>query len=126
MTIPKLENSIAGFDNAPMQEAFERKRQELTNKFFWIEQSLTHDGYFAGERFSLVDAAYGAIFRYFDVFDRMGEFGIFANTPRVRDWRQLLQARPAIKHAVTEDDPQRLKEFLRQRNSYFSTLVAIL
>lgn len=115
-------NSIAGFYNAPNQESFECKRDELVSKFLWIEQSLSKDGYFAGETFSLVDGVYGTVFRYFDVFDTIGEFGVFANTPKVRDWRQLLQTRSSVQDAVTEDYAPRLLIFLKQRNSYISTL----
>jgi glutathione S-transferase len=116
-------NSIAGFYNAPNQESFEQKRDELVSKFLWIEQSLGKGSYFAGETFSLVDGVYGTIFRYFYVFDMVSEFGIFSNTPKVRNWRQILQYRSSIQHAVTEDYTQRLLIFLKQRNSYLSTMV---
>lgn len=116
-------NSIAGFYNAPNQESFEQKRDELSSKFLWIEQSLGDGGYFAGETFSLVDGVYGAIFRYFDVLDTIREFGVFTDTPKVKNWRQLLQTRPSIQYAVNEDYAQRLLMFLKQRNSYLSTLI---
>jgi glutathione S-transferase len=115
-------NSIAGFYNASNQESFEQKRDELVSKFLWIEQSLSKGGYFSGETFSLVDGVYGTIFRYFDVFDTISEFGIFVDTPNVKNWRQLLQTRSSIQRAVTEDYAQRLLIFLKQRNSYLSTL----
>jgi glutathione S-transferase len=95
----------------------------LTSKFLWIEPYLDDHGYFAGERFSLVDAVYGPIFRYFDVIDAIDEFGIFADTPKVSYWRQLLQTRSSIQYAVTEDYEQRLIIFLKQRNSYLSKLM---
>ncbi len=116
-------NSIAGFYNAPNQEGFEAKRDELTRKFLWIEPYLGDRGYFTGEIFSLVDTVYGPIFRYFDVLDAIGEFGIFADTPKVKDWRQSLQSRPSIQCAVTEDYAQRLLIFLEQRNSHLSMLI---
>jgi glutathione S-transferase len=114
---------IAGFYNAPDQESFDQKRGELASKFLWIEQYLGQDGYFAGEKFSLVDGVYGAIFRYFDVFDAIDDFGIFADTPKVKNWRQLLQHRPSIQQAVTEDYHQLLLLFLKQRHAYLSTLI---
>jgi glutathione S-transferase len=116
-------NDIAGFYNAPNQEIFEQKRHELTSKFLWIEHSLSDEGYFSGGTFSLVDGVYGTIFRYFDVLDTIKDFGIFDGTPKVKDWRQLLQIRPSIQRAVTEDYVQRLFIFLQQRNSYLSTLM---
>ena len=116
-------NIIAGFYNAPDQEGFEQKRGELASKFLWLEQYLGADGYFAGKKFLLVDGVYGTIFRYFDVFDAIDDFGIFADTPKVKNWRQLLQDRPSIQQAVTEDYPQRLLLFLKQRHAYLSTLI---
>ncbi|MBI4780996.1 MAG: glutathione S-transferase family protein [Oscillatoriophycideae cyanobacterium NC_groundwater_1537_Pr4_S-0.65um_50_18] len=116
-------NTIAGFYNAPNQESFEQKRDELTRKFLWIERYLSDEGYFAGVTFSLVDAVYGTIFRYFDVLDTIDEFGVFAGTPKVKNWRKQLHDRPSIQHAVTEDYPQHLLMFLQQRNSYLSTLI---
>ncbi|NJO40943.1 MAG: glutathione S-transferase family protein [Cyanobacteria bacterium RU_5_0] len=116
-------NGIAGFYNALDQDTFEQKRGELMQKFTWIEQNLGNGAYFADERFSLVDAVYGAIFRYFDVFDKIADFSVFANTPKVRDWRQSLQARSSIQHAVTEDYSERLLTFLKQRNAYLSAMI---
>jgi glutathione S-transferase len=116
-------NSIAGFYNAPDREGFEAKCDELIGKFRWIELYFSDRGYFAGEKFSLVDAVYGPIFRYFDVFDAIDEFGVFADTPKVNHWRRLLQTRASIQHAVTEDYEQRLIIFLKQRNSYLSRLM---
>lgn len=116
-------NSIAGFYNAPDQESFEQKRNELTSKFLWIEPFLNDRGYFAGGTFSLVDGVYGTIFRYFDIFNTIKDFGVFDNTPKVKEWRQLLQTRPSIQRAVTEDYAEHLLIFLQQRNSYLSTLI---
>jgi glutathione S-transferase len=118
-------NSVAGFYNAPNRENFAQKCDELAGKFSWIEQSLGNDGYFAGEEFLLIDAVYGTIFRYFDVLDKIDDFGVFTNTPKVNKWWQLLQSRPSIQQAVTEDYQQRLVIFFKQRNSYLSTIVTI-
>jgi glutathione S-transferase len=118
-------NNIAGFYNAPDRASFTQKCNELASKFYLVEQSLGNDGYFAGEKFSLVDAVYGPIFRYFDALDRIGDFSVFTNTPKVKKWRQLLQNRPSIQQAVAEDYEQRLVIFFKQRNSYLSTIVTI-
>ncbi|NEQ55573.1 MAG: glutathione S-transferase family protein, partial [Leptolyngbya sp. SIO3F4] len=47
-------NSIAQFYNAPAHAVFERKKDELAQKFMWLEQNLSHSPYFSGQSFSLV------------------------------------------------------------------------
>lgn len=116
-------NAIAGLYNAATEAAFDQKSLDLINKFVWIEHHWQGGHYFAGDDFSLVDAAYGPIFRYFDVLDTIADFNFFVDTPHVQDWRQVLHIRPSIQQAVAEDYPQQLLMFFQQRNSYLSTLV---
>ncbi|MBW4444798.1 MAG: glutathione S-transferase family protein [Plectolyngbya sp. WJT66-NPBG17] len=116
-------NAIASLYNAPDKAAFEQKQQEIVAKFDRIEGSV-NGSYFAGERFSLVDAVYGPIFRYFDVLENHSQLDFFTNTPTVKRWRQALQNRPSIQTAVEPDYPQRLLSFFKQRDSYLSTLLA--
>jgi glutathione S-transferase len=80
--------------------------------------------YFAGSRFHLVDPVFGPIFRYFDTFEAIADFGFFEKTPKVRAWRDALGARPSVRKAVTADYPERLKQFLRTRNSHLSAMMA--
>jgi glutathione S-transferase len=81
------------------------------------------DPWFAGDRFSLVDAVYGPIFRYFDIFDRIGDFGVLHGKPRVQAWRAALSERQSVKEAVDADYPRRLHAFLRAKGSYLSDII---
>jgi len=117
-------NDIWGFYVAPDEAAFAAKAKALTDKFATLEQRLGPGPYFAADRFSLVDAAFGPVFRYFDVFDRIGEFGILAGKPRVAGWRKALAARPSVRDAVASDYEARLWNFLEGRKSYLSRLMA--
>ena len=110
-------NTIAAFYNAPDDQTLEARRLELAAKFAQVESELRSGPYFAGERFSVVDAVFGPVFRYFDTFDRIRDFGAFAGTAKVRAWRQALAARPSVRNAVTIDYPERLALFLKGRNS---------
>ncbi|MBD1845607.1 glutathione S-transferase family protein, partial [Cyanobacteria bacterium FACHB-63] len=116
-------NMISGFYSASSKDLLEQKQQELLDKFTWIERHGLGEPYFAGEVFSLVDAVYAPIFRYFDVFETFIGRDFFANTPTVKLWRQALQSHPHVKSAVVEDYSQRLLTFLQQRRSYLSTLI---
>lgn len=115
-------NDIAGLYNAADATSFEAKVGSIAAKFVQIEARLTDGPYFAGSEFSLVDAIFGPIFRYFDVFDRIGDFGIFADKPKVTAWRTAIAARPSVQRAVAADYQQRLLAFLAVRPSYLAGL----
>ena len=79
--------------------------------------------WFDGERFSLVDAVFGPVFRYFDAFDRIGDFGILSGLPKVAAWRRALASRATVQAAVAPEYPALLWEFLRTRGSHLSRLM---
>ncbi|GAB3399292.1 glutathione S-transferase family protein [Massilia agilis] len=114
--------AIGTFYNAPDAAAFERAADSLEGKFATIEQVLGDGPWFAGARFSLVDAAFGPVFRYFDVFDRIGRFGILDGKPKVQAWRAALAARPSVAGAVTPEYPELLLDFVRRRGSHLAAL----
>ncbi len=114
---------IWNFYVAADEATFEAKRKTLAGKFARLEQRLADGPYFDGARFSLVDAVFGPVFRYFDTFDQIGDFGILANKPKLAAWRHALAQRPSIARAVKPDYPERLWNFLAARNSRLSALM---
>lgn len=118
-------NDIAGLYNAADATSFEARAGLIAAKFAQIEARLTDGPYFAGARFSLVDAVFGPVFRYFDVFDRIGDFGIFADKPKLAAWRTAAAARPSVQTAVAADYQQRLLAFLVARPSYLASLTRV-
>ena len=118
-------NTIAGFYTAPDARVLQACRKELQARFAQLEGVLSASGpYFAGENFGLVDAMYGPVFRYFDVFEQLGEGGFFETTPKVRAWREALAQRPSIKRAAAPEYPQLLRRFLVERGSELSRRIA--
>jgi glutathione S-transferase len=115
-------NDIAGFYAAKDPEVFKAKTDALAAKFLRLEGRIA-DPWFDGERFSLVDAVFGPVFRYFDAFDRIGDFGILADKPKVAAWRSALAGRSSIEGAVSADYDERLWAFLEARRSHLSTLM---
>jgi glutathione S-transferase len=93
----------------------------LRAKFARVEAELGDGPYFAGARFSLVDAVFGPAFRYFDVFDELADLGVFTDLPKVRAWRRALADRPSVRGAVTADYSDRLRAFLRSRYAHLWT-----
>ena len=116
-------DDVAGFYGAKDGASFEAKRARLQGKFAWLEKHLGDGPYFEGSQFALVDAAFAPLFRYFDTFERIRDFGFFADLPRVRAYRLALAARPSVRQAVAGDYPARLLDFLRRRGSVLSSSI---
>jgi glutathione S-transferase len=116
-------NDIAGLYSAPDQAGFDAKRKQLADRFRWLENRIVGSPWFDGADFALVDAVFGPAFRYFDVFDEIGEFGVFDGLPKIQAWRRVLAEHPSIRSAVTEDYPARLHAFLLVRRSHVTTLM---
>ena len=116
-------NDIAGLYTAPDEAAFKAKAAQLEARFARLETRVK-EPWFDGENFSLVDAVFGPVFRYFDVFDAIGDFGILNGKPKLARWRQTLAARPSVKSAVGADYPALLRDFIERRRSYLSQLQA--
>jgi glutathione S-transferase len=117
-------NDIAGFYGAPNDVAFQAKTAQLEQRFARLETRVVAAPWFDGENFSLVDAVFGPVFRYFDVFDEIGDFGILAGKPKLARWRKSLSERPSVRAAVASDYPALLRDFLKRRNSWISRLLA--
>jgi glutathione S-transferase len=115
-------NDIAGLYAAPDQATFAAKTAQLEQRFARLETRVAAAPWFDGEAFSLVDAVFGPVFRYFDVFDSLADFGILAGKPKLASWRQALAARSSVRAAVSADYPVLLRDFLNRRNSWLSQL----
>jgi glutathione S-transferase len=118
-------NDIAGLYGAPDQTAFDTKRDALRKKADQIEAVLGDGPFFSGSEFSLVDAAFGPVFRYFDTFETFVDLGVFDDRPNAIAWRQSLAARPSVIAAVDTGYPARLANFLAARNTYISGLIGV-
>jgi glutathione S-transferase len=118
-------NDIGAFYSAADEAALISKAQRLGEKFARVETELGEGPWFANERFTLVDAVFGPIFRYFDVFDEIADFGIFNGKPKTKQWRAELSRHPSIYTAVSPDYSDRLRTFTAARNSYLSSLLGI-
>jgi glutathione S-transferase len=115
---------IAGFYAARDEATFKAKTAQLEQKFARLEARVVAAPWFDGESFSLVDAVFGPVFRYFDVFDVTADFGILTGKPKLARWRKALAARPSVRSAVSADYPALLRDFIERRESWLSGLQA--
>lgn len=116
-------NAIWAFYTAPDAASLEARRSDLRQRFEQVEAVL-QGPWFAGGQFGLVDAVFGPVFRYFDVFEALGEPPLFEGLPRVQAWRAALAARPSVRGAAVPDYRERLERFLLDRGSALSRRMA--
>lgn len=110
---------IAGLYAAPNAEAFDAKCASITARLRQVE-AVVGDVWFWGDRFTLVDAAFGPLFRYFDLFEKRLDLRLIDDLPRLAAWRARLAADPVVAGAVAEDYPQRLEAFMLARGTEVS------
>jgi glutathione S-transferase len=116
-------SDIWGLEIGPSREVATTKIGALQEKFARLEGQLGEGPWYAGEAFSLVDAAFGPVFRYFDLFDRLLDHSILADKPKLAAWRVALAARPSIRAAVVADYALRLERIVASQNGYLAGLL---
>jgi glutathione S-transferase len=117
-------NDIAAFYAASDEAAFKLKTSQLEQRFARLEARAAAAPWFEGENVSLVDAVFGPVFRYFDVFDEIADFGILKGKPKLAVWRKALAARPSVRDAVSAEYRALLRDFIERRKSWLSALQA--
>jgi glutathione S-transferase len=105
------------FLNATDQAIADSKRAVLREQLARIESELSSGPYFSGTKFSMVDAVYAPVFRYFSLIDSSVSEAIFEGVPRVSAWKAALAKRESVKAAVSSDYAERFQNHLRQHSA---------
>jgi len=114
-------NAIAALYSAKDADTYNEKYQTLDDKFNRIEQEIDAP-FFAGETFHIIDGVWGTIFRYLDVFDTIEGFQSMTGSTKLTAWRNAVMARASVVGATPEGYPDRLMEFLKNKNTHISKL----
>lgn len=97
----------------------EAKKKTLLEKLARVETRIVGP-WFDGAQFSLVDAVYGPVARYFPVLESLGVENLLAGLPKLSAWQESLLARPSVQHAVNPDFAEKLAALIRSRNGYLA------
>ncbi len=96
-------SELWGFMTVNEPEAWAAKRDAVIAKLSRIKAELGDGPFFAGERFSLIDAVFAPIFRHIDTFDASAPTGFLDELPRVEAWARALAERLSVKAAAGSD-----------------------
>ncbi|NQD91367.1 glutathione S-transferase family protein [Pseudomonas sp. CrR25] len=118
-----LLNDIARFYNATEAVQLEAQHLALRRRFEQLEEELDEGPWFAGQTFSLVDAAFAPVFRYWQAFERIADFATFSGLGKVERWRRALAQRPSVRTAAPQDYTERLCQFIARRDSHLRHLL---
>ena len=111
-------SDLYGLETTQDASVFETKRQAIAAKFGRVEAALGDGPWFAGSTFSLVDAVFAPIFRYFDLFDQLADLGLWSETLKLRAWRDALRERPSVRNAAVPNYPDLLQAFLVRHDAH--------
>ena len=100
-------------DEAALVAAVDALRQRLAQ----VEAALAPHGWFAGERFSLVDAAFAPVFRYVPVLEAAVGEALLVDGTRLARWAQALLERRSVRLAAHPSYHALLGDFVRRRQS---------
>ena len=116
---------IAKLYNAPDATGYTTHRDAIRAKLQRLERAAVAEGpWFAGAAFTLVDAAFAPVFRYFEVIDPADGRAIDADLPLIGRWRRALAERPSVIGAVAPDYSETLRRFFLARDSHLAHLIA--
>jgi glutathione S-transferase len=116
--------NIWTIETAKDRSAFDQAVTAVSEKFARIEDQLGEGPFFAGARFSLVDAVFAPVFRYFEVFEQRVDLGTFAGKPKLVAWRKALAGRDSVKAAVVADYADRLLAFVAKQDGVLAGVLA--
>ena len=93
------------------------------SKFKQLQSTLPSGPYFSGTAFSLADAAFAPVFRYFEVFEGIGDFGFFGATPAVSAWRSVRKDSSAAMAPTPSRTPTTAARAATMRNRFLGNLM---
>lgn len=113
------------FYTAGDEQACRGKGRDIAVKMGWLARHVGDGPWFGGERFSLVDAAIAPVFRLFDGFDRIADFGLMEQAENLKEWRVRLSDRRSVKGSVVAEYGEQFIRYLAGQKSWLATQVRL-
>jgi glutathione S-transferase len=98
-------------------ERFTAASRQLFDKLERLEKVLVDGPFFAGENFSLVDAALAPLFMRMEIIHALRPLPRWEALASLRRWTALLMELPEVAGSVTADFPERLRNYMSEKGS---------
>lgn len=110
-----------GYLNARDSAAASAKAMAFRDKLERLEDALRTGPYFGGSQFSMVDAVFAPLFRYFEGLPPEKNAALFDGLAKVGAWRQRLAARPSVIAAAPSDYALLFQAHLQRHGSWLAS-----
>ena len=100
------------------EKAFEELWYRAEPRLAKLEAALTGP-FFNGEGFSLVDSAFAPLLQRYAFMAEILELPDYADLTGLHAWWQALRERPAVTDSVPADFEERMRQYFREKDSYF-------
>ncbi len=104
--------------NSKTAEEFAENRSKLIDQLKKVEEQIDEGPFFNGEEFSLIDSSYTPLFMQLDLMNKIHNFDIYAETPKVGRWAEMMLSLDAVKSSVVEDFPELFTASISKRDGY--------
>lgn len=107
------------------ENSFNELRQALLNKMQQLENQLSNQPFFNGDKASLIDHSYTPFFQRLQYIDEVTPGLMDANkTPKLMQWAEKLLQQPIIPNSVVPEIKQLYTGMMKSRGGYLSSLMA--
>ncbi len=89
--------------NAKTEEDFLALKAKLVDQLKKVEEQIGDGPFFNGEEFSLIDSSYTPVFMQIDLISQKVDLDVYAETPKVGRWAEMMLSLPEVKTSVVED-----------------------
>ncbi|MFK7805901.1 MAG: glutathione S-transferase family protein [Anaerolineae bacterium] len=109
--------------NAKTKEEFEEKRAKLVDQLKKVEGQIGEGPFFNGEEFSLIDSSYAPVFLQLSLINAKHDTDVYAETPKVARWAEVVLSMPEVKTSVVEDFADLFYASMGKSGSYLAQFV---
>lgn len=109
--------------SAKTEKEFLEKRSKLIEELKKVEDQIVEGPFFNGEDFNLIDSSYAPLFLQLSLINSKYATDVYAETPKVARWADIVLSLPEVKTSVVEDFDDLFYRSMGNSGSYLAQFV---